>query len=132
MRCRCRHHRPQVLREIRAEYVEELAAAAGGNCGKNEPPGGDAPAAAAEGAAYAARAVPQLDDNLLWIGEAESHKLVVGSQARILYANAAARVRIAAAFNGAIAAGRLSGPVVRAGNLKKKVERLTNPRTHAR
>ena len=58
---------------------------------------------------YAARAVPQLDDNILWIREAEEHKLVVGSQARILYANAEARSRIAQAFNEAVRNNRLEG-----------------------
>lgn len=61
---------------------------------------------------YAARAIPQLDDNILWITEAEEHNLVVGSQARILYANAAARGRMAQAFNEAVADGRLSAPVM--------------------
>lgn len=63
---------------------------------------------AADVPGYASRAVPQLDDNILWITEADDHKLVVGSQARILYANAEARSKIAAAFNEAIADGRLS------------------------
>jgi len=54
----------------------------------------------------------QLNDNLLWIRAAEQNKLVVGSQARILYADAEGRVRIAEAFNRAIREGRLSGPVV--------------------
>jgi len=54
----------------------------------------------------------QLDDNLLWITRAEENKLVVGSQARILYADARARVEIALAFNAAIASGELSAPVV--------------------
>jgi urocanate hydratase len=61
---------------------------------------------------YASKAVPQLNDNMLWIREAEEHKLVVGSQARILYANAAARTQIALAMNEAIKTGRLSAPVV--------------------
>jgi urocanate hydratase len=54
----------------------------------------------------------QLEDNLLWIRQAEENKLVVGSQARILYADAVGRIRIAAAFNEAIKDGRLSGPVI--------------------
>ena len=41
---------------------------------------------------YAALAVPQLDDNILWITEADHHQLVVGSQARILYSDARGRV----------------------------------------
>ncbi|MBC6993983.1 urocanate hydratase [Lewinella lacunae] len=53
----------------------------------------------------------QLQDNITWIREAASHRLVVGSQARILYADAEGRTAIALAFNQAIAAGRL-GPVV--------------------
>lgn len=54
----------------------------------------------------------QLADNLHWIRQAAENKLVVGSQARILYADALGRMRIAKAFNEAIRDGRLSGPVV--------------------
>ncbi|HRY32885.1 MAG TPA: urocanate hydratase [Bacteroidales bacterium] len=54
----------------------------------------------------------QLDDNLQWIRAAGENKLVVGSQARILYADSEGRIRIAEAFNRAIAAGRISAPVV--------------------
>ncbi len=54
----------------------------------------------------------QMLDNLRWIRHAEENKLVVGSQARILYSDAAGRVRLALAFNEAIAAGRISAPVV--------------------
>lgn len=54
----------------------------------------------------------QLDDNIRWIREAGKNKLVVGSQARILYADAAGRIRIARAFNEAVRDGRLSAPVV--------------------
>jgi urocanate hydratase len=54
----------------------------------------------------------QLQDNLTWIQEAEKNKLVVGSQARILYADAEGRAKIALAFNEAIASGQLSAPVV--------------------
>jgi urocanate hydratase len=54
----------------------------------------------------------QLQDNITWIEEAEKNRLVVGSQARILYADAEGRAKIAAAFNEAIAAGRISAPVV--------------------
>ena len=53
----------------------------------------------------------QLADNIQWIREAKSNKLVVGSQARILYADAQGRMEIAAAFNKAIAEGKI-GPVV--------------------
>jgi urocanate hydratase len=54
----------------------------------------------------------QLSDNLLWIKAAESNKLVVGSQARILYADCEGRTKIAEAFNQAIRDGRISAPVV--------------------
>lgn len=54
----------------------------------------------------------QLSDNLLWIRQAEANKLVVGSQARILYADCEGRIRIARAFNRAIREKRLKGPVV--------------------
>ena len=53
----------------------------------------------------------QMQDNLTWIREAKDNNLVVGSQARILYADAMGRLRIALAFNAAIAAGEI-GPVV--------------------
>ena len=54
----------------------------------------------------------QMEDNIKWIREAESNKLVVGSQARILYADAEGRIKIAEAFNAAIEAGQISSPVV--------------------
>jgi len=54
----------------------------------------------------------QIRDNLHWIKEAEKNRLVVGSQARILYADAEGRMRIAAAFNEAVRDGRLTAPVV--------------------
>lgn len=54
----------------------------------------------------------QMQDNITWIKGAKANKLVVGSQARILYADAEGRIKIAAAFNKAIADGELSGPVV--------------------
>jgi urocanate hydratase len=54
----------------------------------------------------------QLMDNLHWIKEAGKNNLVVGSQARILYADAEGRVKIARAFNDAIREKRLAGPVV--------------------
>jgi len=54
----------------------------------------------------------QLSDNLKWIQEADNNKLVVGSQARILYADAEGRIKIASAFNKAIKEGRISAPVV--------------------
>ena len=58
------------------------------------------------------RVRPQFQDNLDWIRAASAHKLVVGSEARILYSNAQGRVRIAERFNAAIASGNLAGPVV--------------------
>ena len=54
----------------------------------------------------------QMQDNIKWISEAEQNKLVVGSQARILYADAEGRAKIAEAFNQAIASGELSAPVI--------------------
>ena len=49
----------------------------------------------------------QLDDNIRWIKAAQENNLVVGSQARILYADAEGRIRIAKAFNKAVAAGEI-------------------------
>ena len=54
----------------------------------------------------------QMRDNIQWIKGARANKLVVGSQARILYADCEGRTKIAAEFNKAIADGRLSAPVV--------------------
>lgn len=54
----------------------------------------------------------QLDDNIHWIKEAGANKLVVGSQARILYADSRGRTEIALAFNRAIASGEISAPIV--------------------
>jgi urocanate hydratase len=54
----------------------------------------------------------QLLDNLHWIREAGPNKLVVGSQARILYADAEGRTKIALAFNDAIRRGEISRPIV--------------------
>lgn len=53
----------------------------------------------------------QMQDNITWIKGAQENKLVVGSQARILYADAEGRIKIAKAFNDAIARGKI-GPVV--------------------
>lgn len=53
----------------------------------------------------------QMQDNITWIKGAQENKLVVGSQARILYADAEGRMKIAKAFNDAIAKGEI-GPVV--------------------
>jgi urocanate hydratase len=54
----------------------------------------------------------QLQDNITWIEEAEKNKLVVGSQARILYADVEGRAKIAQAFNDAINSGEISAPIV--------------------
>ncbi|WP_075591156.1 urocanate hydratase [Labilibacter marinus] len=54
----------------------------------------------------------QMADNIHWIKEAGKNKLVVGSQARILYADAEGRMKIAEAFNRAIANGEISAPIV--------------------
>lgn len=54
----------------------------------------------------------QMHDNIRWIKAAGENHLVVGSQARILYADAVGRIQIAEAFNRAIAEGHLSAPVV--------------------
>ena len=54
----------------------------------------------------------QLRDNVRWIQEAQRNAMVVGSQARILYADEAGRVAIAKAFNAAVRDGSLRGPVV--------------------
>lgn len=54
----------------------------------------------------------QMADNIHWIKEAESNRLVVGSQARILYADAQGRVEIALAMNKAIKEGIISAPIV--------------------
>ena len=54
----------------------------------------------------------QMLDNIQWITEASENALVVGSQARILYADEIGRVEIAEAFNQAIRSGEISGPVV--------------------
>ena len=53
----------------------------------------------------------QMQDNIQWIKGAQSNNLVVGSQARILYADAEGRMKIASAFNAAIAEGKI-GPII--------------------
>ncbi|MDR0364390.1 MAG: urocanate hydratase [Bacteroidales bacterium] len=64
-------------------------------------------------AAHAPKEIDQqIHDNIRWIREAKINKLVVGSQARILYADCEGRTKIATAFNKAIREGRLSAPVV--------------------
>lgn len=54
----------------------------------------------------------QLSDNIIWIRDAMKNNLVVGSQARILYADSEGRVKVAEAINKAIAAKEISAPVV--------------------
>jgi urocanate hydratase len=54
----------------------------------------------------------QLQDNITWIKAAGDNKMVVGSQARILYADAEGRVKIAEAFNKAIALGKIAAPII--------------------
>ncbi len=67
-------------------------------------------------AKLASEAPPEIEqqyrDNLRWIQHAEENKLVVGSQARILYADDVGRRSIAQAFNEAIAEGQISAPIV--------------------
>ena len=55
---------------------------------------------------------PQLADNIHWIKEAGKNRLVVGSQARILYADSQGRIEIALAMNKAIREGKVSAPIV--------------------
>ena len=54
----------------------------------------------------------QMADNIQWIKGAQENKLVVGSQARILYADAEGRMKIAEAFNNAVKKGEISCPIV--------------------
>ncbi len=54
----------------------------------------------------------QMKDNIQWIKGAKENHLVVGSQARILYADCEGRIKIAAAFNKAIKEGKISAPIV--------------------
>ena len=54
----------------------------------------------------------QMNDNINWINDADKNNLVVGSQARILYADSTGRIEIAKAFNKAIASGEISGPII--------------------
>lgn len=56
--------------------------------------------------------MPQLHDNLIWIQKADENIPVVGSKSRILYADAEGRIKIASAFNKAIAEGKITAPVV--------------------
>ena len=54
----------------------------------------------------------QLNDNLTWIKSAQENNLVVGSQARILYADSDGRIEIALRFNRAIRDGKILGPII--------------------
>jgi urocanate hydratase len=54
----------------------------------------------------------QMADNIQWIKGAQENNLVVGSQARILYADAEGRMKIAKAFNDAIKSGKITAPIV--------------------
>ena len=54
----------------------------------------------------------QMNDNINWIKNAEKNNLVVGSQSRILYADAEGRIKIAEAFNKAIKRGEISAPII--------------------
>jgi len=54
----------------------------------------------------------QLQDNINWVSQAAANKLVVGSQARILYADAEGRMKIAARFNEYVKTGQLSAPII--------------------
>ncbi|NJB71069.1 urocanate hydratase [Saonia flava] len=54
----------------------------------------------------------QMQDNITWIKQADTNNLVVGSQARILYADAEGRAKIADAFNKAIGTGEITAPIV--------------------
>ncbi len=54
----------------------------------------------------------QMQDNITWIADAKKNKMVVGSQARILYADAEGRMKIAKAFNDAIAEGKIGAVVL--------------------
>ncbi len=54
----------------------------------------------------------QMTDNIRWIREAKLNNLIVGSQARILYADCNGRIKIASAFNQAIKEGKISAPVI--------------------
>jgi urocanate hydratase len=56
--------------------------------------------------------IRQLEDNIHWIKEAGANKMVVGSQARILYADSEGRIKIALEMNKAIRDGRVSAPIV--------------------
>jgi urocanate hydratase len=67
---------------------------------------------------------PQYEDNIKWIKKAQENKLVVGSQARILYSDQNGRVAIALAFNEAIADKRIK---VSEGKERRKDIQQGNP-----
>ena len=54
----------------------------------------------------------QMADNIKWIDEANQNQMVVGSKARILYADSEGRIKIAEAFNQAVSTGKLKGPII--------------------
>lgn len=54
----------------------------------------------------------QLNDNIIWIEQADQNIPIVGSKSRILYADAEGRIKIASAFNQAIKSGQIKGPIV--------------------
>ena len=70
------------------------------------------------------REAMQYKDNIRWIEEAKKNKLVVGSQARILYTNQLGRASIAQAFNEAVARGEISAPIGREVNEIKILKKL--------
>ena len=69
----------------------------------------------------------QYRDNIRWIEEAENHALVVGSKARILYADEQGRLQIALAFNHAIKEGKISAPIVLGKEITMTLEAPTAP-----
>ena len=100
---------------LAADVIRRLRAGSLGACAAQSASDGASDVASASASASASGLVPaparvdeQLADNLLWIEQAESHRMVVGSQARILYADAAGRVEIAVAINRAIRDGHVS------------------------
>ncbi len=78
------------------EKTDQIAANVLRECMKTAPP----------------RVCSQLKDNINWVESAGENELVVGTQARILYAHREARQKIALAFNEAVGNGELSSPVV--------------------
>ncbi|RZS90682.1 urocanate hydratase [Aquimarina brevivitae] len=54
----------------------------------------------------------QMQDNITWIANAKQNKLVVGSKARILYADSEGRIKIAQEFNKAVKTGHISAPII--------------------